>query len=188
MSKQVKKNNTDLKFSEIKKKAKLSHIKEKYELEDGSTVTFYPTFPPSIVDEMMKEMQASLQTQDEELFMDYDLMMKYTVFHCIKYFTHLKSQLKSITYEEKLLEMTSILDHEINGVSLFNIIADEIFDQKEIYKVFDLWAKHTGNFMFMQSLESKAHEQLEKLEIKNRDVFENLNFNKTENRKQIPEV
>lgn len=178
------KKSTDIKFSEIKKQSKQSRVKEKYELEDGSTITFYPTFPPSIVEQMFKEIQATLKQKGEDFEMEQDFMFKFVAFHCIKYFTHLKSQLKAVTYEDKLLEMTALIDHEIDNVSLFNFIVEELFDQKEVYKVFDLLAQHTGNFLYMQSLDDKVSEQFNKLDLKNRDIFEQFN----KNSKQIPEA
>lgn len=180
----AKKADTNLKFTEIKKSAKQSHIKEKFELEDGSTITFYPVFPQTEIEKMLIEIQNTLKSKGEDFEIQQDILLKFIVFHCIKYFTHFKSQLTGKTYEEKLIEMNAFIDHEIDGKSLFNIIADDIFLQKEIHKVFDFLAKQTGNLLYLNSLESKAKEQFDKLELQNRDIFEKL----SEKRKQIPEV
>ncbi|WP_137743250.1 hypothetical protein [Robertmurraya siralis] len=178
------KKNTDIKFSEVKKKAKETHVKEKFELEDGSTITFYPVFPQTEIEKMLIEIQKTLQSKGQDFEIQQDILMKFIVFHCIKYFTHFKSQLTADTYEGKLVEMNAFIDHEIEGKSLFNIIADEVFLQKEIHKVFDFLAKQTGNLLFLNSLEKTAKEQFEKLELQNRDVIEKL----SKKRKQIPEV
>jgi hypothetical protein len=172
------KKNTDIRFTTIKQKAKESHLKEKYELEDGSTISFYPIFPSSLIDEMLKEIQITLQTKDEQIEMSEEMTMKYVLFMCIKHFTHLKNQLKATTFVEQLNEMQSIVDAE-----LFDLIIEEVFLQSEIQKVFDKLAKISGKFLFLEKMNQKMQDEFSKIELKNKDIFANLNI-----QKQIPEV
>jgi hypothetical protein len=172
------KQNMDIKFSTIKQKAKQSHQKEKYELEDGSTITFYPIFPPTLIEKMFKEIQTIFQTKDEEIkTLSEDAMMKYVLFMCIKHFTHLKSQLKGSTYLEQIDEMTSIIDTMVeNGrIDLFSLIVNEIFPQKEIHKVFDKLSQFSANFLFLENMNQKMHDEVGKLELQNKDILLGLN-------------
>lgn len=183
------KKNTDIKFSTIKQKAKQSHTKEKFELEDGQTITFYPVFPQTLIDEMLNEIQSIFQTKDEQIELSDELTHKYVLFMCIKYFTHLKDQLKADNFVGQLNEMKAILDTTVDNdrIDLFSLIIDEIFLPKELQKVFDKLAKFSGTFLFYEKFGQKVQEEFNKLDLKNRDVFESY-ANKIKSEKQIPEV
>jgi hypothetical protein len=147
-------------------------------LEDGSTITFYPVFPPTLIDEMFKEIQTIFQTKDEQLNVSEDMMMKYVLFMCIKHFTHLKSQLKSKTFVDQINEMTSIMDTMVqnDSIDLFTLIIDEIFLQKEIQKVFDKLAKFSGTFIFLNNMDKKVKNEVQRLEFKNKEILAGLNL------------
>jgi hypothetical protein len=173
----AKNTNTDIKFSTIKQKAKQTHNKEKYELEDGSTITFYPIFPPTLIEEMFKEIQTIFQTKDEKLVnLSEDMMMKYVLFMCIKHFTHLKSQLKATTFIGQIDEMTSIIDTIVeNGrIDLFSLIIDEIFIQKEIQNIFDKLSKFSANFLFLAEMDQKMQREFQNLKLKNADLLKEM--------------
>ncbi|MFO1442798.1 hypothetical protein KDN24_06165 [Bacillus sp. Bva_UNVM-123] len=168
MSKQVKKTNTDIKFSEIKKIAKETKQTEQYEFEDGATITFYPTFPPTLIEEMIKEISTVLSQEGDELQLSEEMKHKFILFHCIKKFTHLSKQLKANSFAGQLSEMEDVIDS-----GYFEKIIDEVFLQTEIYKVFDAMSKISSNYLFLEKMTKKMHDEVEKLELKNRDVIEN---------------
>lgn len=177
----AKKQTTEIKFTQMKKVAKESHSQEQYEFEDGTTLKFYPTFPPTLIEEMIKEISTVLSAEGDELKMSEDMLHKYTIFMMIKHFTHLKSQLKGKTLAQQLNEMNAVIDS-----GYFNKIVDDVFVPTEIQKVFDQMAKISGNVAYLQKMTAKMHEEVERLELKNGDIFKNLDLSK--DRKQIPEA
>lgn len=174
----AKKASTDIKFTEIKKKAKQANAKETYEFEDGSTLSFYPTFPPSMIESMFEEVQSILKPFGDDLDMSEKDLDNYIKYMMIKHFTHLKSQLKADNLAEQINEMNSIIDS-----GYFDVILNEVFIPSEMYKVYDQAAKFSAQFLFLQNMTDKMHDEVAKLELKNADVFKNINV-----KKQIPEV
>lgn len=175
--------NTDIKFTQMKKAAKESHTQETYEFEDGTTLKFYPTFPPTLIEEMIKEISTVLSAEGDELEISEDMLHKYTLFMIIKHFTHLKSQLKGTTLAEQINELSAVIDS-----GYFNKIIDEVFVPVEVQKVFDQMAKISGNVAYLQKMTEKMQDEVAKLELKNGEIFKNLDLAKNENRKQIPEA
>lgn len=180
----AKKQNTEIKFTEIKSLAEQNNQTEVFEFENGSTLTFYPVFPDNLIEKMFEEISNIFAKEEQKkkgkIELNENMIHKYVIYMLIKHFTHLKSQLKASTLIGQLNELNSIVDS-----GYYQIIANEVFDQKEIYKVFDRMAEISGRFMFLKRLDEKMHNEVSKLELKNRDVFANLNINKE---KQIPEV
>lgn len=172
--------NTDLKFSEVKKTAKAVHQKEKYELDDGSTITFYPSFPSTLVDAMLSEIQFIIQTKEDEVQLTDKMVYDYVLFMCVKHFTHFKTQLTADTFVEQINEMKSIMDTRVenNRTDLFALIIEELFSQKEITLVFDKLAKIMSNEMFLTKMSEKVQDELSNLELKNKDVFDNIRLRK----------
>lgn len=168
----TKKQNTDLKFSTIKKKAKESHTKEKYELEDGSTITFYPIFPTTKIQDMFEEIKNVLTSKDGEIEMNQEQTMQYILFMCIKHFTHLKPQLKATTIDGQLDEMTSIIDTVIDGKSLYALIVEDVFLQTEIARVMDMITDILAKDLVQKDIEEEYRAKFESLKLKNKEVFE----------------
>ncbi|KON87337.1 hypothetical protein AF332_11210 [Sporosarcina globispora] len=177
----AKKQNTEIKFTQMKKAAKQYHSQEQYEFEDGTTLKFYPIFPPTLIEEMIKEISTVLSAEGDELKISEDMLHKYTLFMMIKHFTHLKSQLKGKSLAEQLNELNAVIDS-----GYFTKIIDEVFIPAEVQKAFDQMAKISGNVAYLQKMTEKMHDEVAKLELKNGDIFKNLDLNK--DRKQIPEV
>ncbi|MCA1025667.1 hypothetical protein LCM23_06155 [Cytobacillus kochii] len=165
----------NLKFSSVKQKAKEANETEVYEFEDGTTLTFYPTFSPSMIEDMFVDIQSVLQKVGDELDLNERTLQKYVLYNVIKYFTHLKKQLKATTLTGQINEMSSLIDS-----GYFEIIINEVFDQKEISKVFDFMSKFTAQFTLFEKIQKKYESELESLELKNRDVFEKLKASKQE--------
>lgn len=173
-TKQFKKStSTDIKFSQIKQIAKESNQTEQYEFENGTTVTFYSVFTPTKIEEMLKNISTTLSAEGDELQLSEDMMHKFILFHCIRTFTHLSKQLKSTSLQGQLAEMEAIIDS-----GYFEKIIDEVFPQTEIYKVFDAMSKISSNYLFLEKMTQKMQNELASLELKNRDIFDQLNIDK----------
>lgn len=175
-----KKASTDIKFSQIKKIAKEANETEVYEFDDGATLTFYPIFPASMIEEMFVEIQTVFNKVGDKLDLNEGTLHKFVFFHAIKHFTHLKSQLKATSLAGQLNEMNSIVDS-----GYYEIIINEVFLQSELNKIFDIMSKFAAQSAFFEKLQNKMQDELATLELKNKDVFENL---KLKNKKRIPEA
>ena len=174
---------TDLKLT--KKKVKEIHETEKYELDDGSTITFYPLFPHTKINELYGELQKVLSTKDKDVEMSEKLTFSILNFFTIKHFTHFKSQLKGTTFNEVLDEINALVDLRINdGESLFEFIINELFSQAEINKVYQYAAKHIAQFEYFEKIQDMVQEHVYKLDLKNADLIESA----FKQKKQIPMV
>ncbi|MEM5599156.1 hypothetical protein AAHB53_27800 [Niallia circulans] len=117
---------TDLKLT--KKKVKEVHETEKYELDDGSTITFYPLFPHTKIYELHEELQKVLSTKDENVKVTDKIAFALINFFIIKHFTHFKSQLKATTFNDVLGEMNALIDLRVdNDESAFEFILNDLF-------------------------------------------------------------
>lgn len=168
---------TDLKLTKIKQIAKQNNTQETYEFEDGSTLNFYPTFPPSLIDEMFEEMQLIFQTKPEELELSEKLTHSYILYMCCKHFTHLKSQFKAKDIVGQLDELRSLIDS-----GYYEKIIEDVFSPIEIQKVFNQLAKFGSNYIFLEKMTQKMQDEVGKLELQNKHIFENLSTPKTENK------
>lgn len=170
------KRNTDLKFSTIKKQAKEAHVTEVHTFEDETTLKFHPIFAPTLIEQMFEEMQEILKTKPEGLTLDDKTTYTYVSFLCIKHFTHLKNQFKATTFIGQMDEIKSLVDS-----GYFKKIIEEVFLPQEMQKVFDELNKISSNILFMDQMTEKMRDEVKKLELKNKSVFENLSKAKTEN-------
>jgi hypothetical protein len=165
------KKSTDIKLSTIKQIAKETNTTEQYTLDNGSTISFYPSFPPLLIKQMLEECQTILSQLGDDIQMSEQDYHNYILFMCIKHFTHLKSQLKADTFVGQINEMESIIN-----AGLFDLIIDDIFLPVEIRKVFDQLAKFGATYQFMEKMTEKMQEEFGRLEIKNADMFKKLSI------------
>jgi hypothetical protein len=165
------KKNTDLKFTTIKKKAKESHTKEKHELEDGSTITFYPIFPPTKIQVMFDEIKTVLTSKEEPVELNQEQTVQYILFMCIKHFTHLKTQLKASDIEGQLNEMESIIDTVVDGKSLYSLIVEDVFLPTEINRVMSMVTGILAKSLVQTDIEQEYLAKFEQLKLKNKEVF-----------------
>lgn len=151
----------------IKKDAKQNNSTETYEFNDTDKVTFYPIFPQRKINELMEELRSDfLYAAKHEIELeDEKIQIPYILFLCIKHFTHLKSSI-SDNLEEKIVQMESFMDTDF-----FKEIINDVFDPKELNKVFDSLGDVLGQGKFIERIESKAQQSLQDLEIKNKDMF-----------------
>lgn len=170
--------NTNLKFTDIKKKVKESKQTEQYTLQSGETITFSPIFTYTEIDKMFEHIQESLATIPEGVEDSPKVFQNFILFHIIKHFTNFKKDLKANTYVGQLEELEFIIDMEVEGKSLFSLIVEDIFSQQEINKVFDTLGTLIASSKYIDTLDSKFKEQFEKLELQNKEVlFKGVNKN-----------
>ncbi|MEK4824635.1 hypothetical protein NSS71_08750 [Niallia sp. FSL W8-0951] len=174
---------TDLKLT--KKKVKEVHETEKYELDDGSTITFYPLFPHTKIYELHEELQKVLSTKDEKVKVTDKIAFALINFFIIKHFTHFKSQLKATTFNDVLGEMNALIDLRVdNDESAFEFILNDLFSPTEINKVYHYAAKHIAQFEYITKLQDMVQDEVSKLDLKNGELIESAFRQK----KQIPMV
>ncbi|MDT0160270.1 hypothetical protein [Bacillus sp. AG4(2022)] len=169
---------TDIKFSQIKKKAKEINETEVFEFETGETLTFHPVFPPQMIEKMLEEMASMMKSKPEELELNENMTHKYVLFMCIKHFTHLKNQLKASTLIGQLNEIESLVDS-----GYFEQIIEEVFLPQEIQKVFDQLSKFGSNYLFLEKMNQKMINEVANLELKNKELL--AGFNARANNKVI---
>lgn len=163
--------NTNLKFSEVKKKAKQSKQTEQYTLSTGETITFSPTFAYTEIEKMFENIQKSLATIPEGTEDSPKAFQNFILFHVIKHFTHFKKDLKANTYAGQIDELEAIIDTEVEGKSLFQLLVNDIFLQSEIQKVFDAIAQLLASSKYVETLDEKVKEYFNKIELQNKDVL-----------------
>ena len=162
---------TDLKLT--KKKVKELHETEKYELDDGSTITFYPLFAHTKIYELHEELQKVLSTKDENVIVTDKIAFALINFFIIKHFTHFKSQLKATTFNDVLEEMNALIDLRVdNSESAFEFIMNDLFSPTEINKVYHYAAKHIAQFEYITKLQDMVQDEISKLDLKNGDLIE----------------
>jgi len=169
------KKNTDLKLSQIKKQAKQLHIQEKYELEDGSTITFYPIFPELKIEGMLEELQRHTNTLHEKDVTLSDKMNLYFInLMMIKYFTHLGEQMPNhVLPEGKEAGLLDWLEH-FADTGLMKTIMDEVFMKDQVMKVYDKLTEFLGSAMLLEELGEKTQQHFKNMKLKNQDVFNKL--------------
>lgn len=166
------KKNTDLKLTAIKKQAKKAHTMEKYELEDGSTITFYSIFPELLIEEMLEELQKHMQTLNNKDVSLSDKMNLYFInLMTIKYFTHFKNDMPDHVFTEgKKAGLLDWLEH-FADTGLMKIIIEDVFMKDQVMKVYDKIAEYLGSFMLLEELTEKTQQHFQNLKLKNKDVF-----------------
>ncbi|MEI2464991.1 hypothetical protein [Niallia taxi] len=164
---------TDLKLT--KKRIKEIHETEKFELEDGSTITFYPIFPHTKIREMFDEFKNVISTKPEEVIFTDQMSVDYLNFLMIKHFTHLKSQLKAVTFVEQLNELNSLIDFQVDdGRSIFSLILNDIFLPKEKEKISQFAAEHIAQYEYLGRLDQQVKQKVDQLDLKNREILETV--------------
>ncbi|MFS1518498.1 hypothetical protein V1503_18855 [Bacillus sp. SCS-151] len=162
-------NNTELRASAIRKKAKEVNQKETYEFEDSTTLTFYPIFTEKKIEKLLEEF-ASLFKQANEKDIELSDKMTYylTLLQCIKHFTHLGKDIQN-NLEYQLDYLDALIDS-----GYFKKITEEVFVPQEIQKVFERMTDVLGKYKMMEDLMNDAQNKFYDLKLKNKEVFEQL--------------
>lgn len=163
----AKQNN--LKLSQVKKQYKEAHKQESYELQDGSNLNFYPIFPHNLIEETLEHLAAQFKYAEEKgIELTEKFIYNYTLFLCIKQFTHLSKEISN-NFEEQVQQLEWLVD-----TGYFKEVVEDVFSPKEISKVFDKMVEVSGKYLFLEKLTQQIQEEVGKLEFKNKDVITEL--------------
>jgi hypothetical protein len=163
----AKQNN--LKLSTVKKQYKDAHKQESTELNDGSNLNFYPIFPHNMIEEMLEHLAAQFKYAEEKgIELSEKFIYQYTLFLCIKQFTHLSKEISN-NFEEQIQQMEWLVD-----TGYFKEIVEDVFLPKEISKVFDKMVEVSGKYLFLEKLTRQMQDEVGKLELQNKDIFTQL--------------
>jgi len=141
---------------------------EEYELlnAEGFAIKFYPEFSHDRIQDLLNELRTSLEyINKNEIEFAEEMYIDYVFFLCIKHFTHLKSGISN-EFDKQLVQMK-----ELVATGVYKEIIEDVFSQKEIKKVLDSLGDIIGNTMFLNTVENKAKEKLEQLELQNKDML-----------------
>jgi hypothetical protein len=162
---------SNLTMSKVKKQYKQTQQKQNYELKDGLNITFSPIFPHGDVEKLLTYMGSQFKYAEEKgLAISEKLTLDYTLFLCIKYFTHLGKEI-SDNFEEQIEQMEWLVD-----TGYFKEICEEVFLQSEIQKVFNKAVEISSKYVFLEKLTTQMHQEVQKLDIKNKDILTELNI------------
>jgi hypothetical protein len=163
----AKQNN--LKLSTVKKQYKEAHKQESYELNDGSNLNFYPIFPHNMIEEMLEHLATQFKYAEEKgIETSEKFIHNYTLFLCIKQFTHLGKEI-SENFEEQIQQLEWLVD-----TGYFKEIVEDIFLPKEIQKVFDKMVEVSSKYLFLEKLTQQMQDEVSKIEFKNAEVIKQL--------------
>lgn len=164
----ARKKSNDLKFTDIKKQAKSLDTMETTTLSNDKDLHFYPVFKETIIQELLEELQQKIiYTNENNIELKESMIYSYTIFLCIKYFTHLQKDIPD-TFEEQIEAMKWLVD-----TGYFKEIVEEVFDQKEINKVWDKITDFLATVQFSDKLANDVKVKFANLELENKEIIEN---------------
>lgn len=167
---------TDLKLSVIKSQAEAMFEQESYEMEDGSTITFYPIFPDLLIEEMMEEVQKHyIELNEKNVVLNEKMTIYFIQIMAIKYFTHFKSQMPNTALgEDNNPGMLDYLKHFAN-TGLLKTIIEEVFMIDQIQKVYGKMTDNISTSQLSNKLENEVNKKVASLNFKTKGVFEQIN-------------
>jgi hypothetical protein len=171
----TKKKDTNLKLSAVKSQAKKAHLQEKYELEDGSTISFFPIFPELEIESMLEELQRHMITLKEKDITLSDKMNMYLIsLMTIKYFTHFKNDMPDHLFTEgKEAGLLDWLNH-FADTGLMKTIMEEVFLKNQVAKIYDKLTEFLGATMLLEELSDKTQQHFQNMKIKHSDAFDKV--------------
>lgn len=169
--------NKELTFESIKKGAEAKFEQETYELADGREILFFVTFPHTMVNELLDTFQKSIQSKDEGIEIENeDLFVQFFVqYHIVRKFTHLSDTFTATTFAGQFEEMKALINEEVLGESLMEVLFDEVFLKDQVRKVFNKFSKALSNMAFLEKYTKQVTEEISKLELQNKDLLKQFN-------------
>jgi hypothetical protein len=163
----AKQNNLTL--TKVKKQYKKTQEKVNYELKDGNNLTLSPLFAHSEIEKLLLHMSEQFKYAEVKgIEINEKFTYDYVLFLCIKQFTHLGKEI-SEKFEEQILQMEWLVD-----TGYFKEIVEDVFMQDQIQVVFDKAVEISSKFIFLEKLTEQMQSSVKNLELKNRDVIEQL--------------
>ena len=167
-----KETNKNLTLSAVTKQAKSTHEKNVYELDNGSTITHYITFPDLLIESMLEELQKHYLTIKEK---DIELSEKMNLYFInlliIKHFTHFKdSMTDTLLGEENEVGLLDYLNY-FADTGLMKTIMEDVFLPSQVNKVYEKMTDIIGASKLLDELGVKAEQKFQNLKIKNREIL-----------------
>ena len=178
---------TDLKLSAVKSQAEAMFEQESHEMKDGSTITFYPIFPDLLIEEMMEEVQKHyVELNEKNVVLNEKMTIYFIQIMAIKYFTHFKSQMPNTALgENNDPGMLDYLNHFAN-TGLLKTIIEEVFMKDQIQKVYGKLTDIISTSQLGNKLEKEVQKKFDSLNLKNKDVFEQISkMDKNESKNKL---
>jgi hypothetical protein len=159
----------NLTMGKVKKQYKKVQEKADYELKDGLNINFSPLFAHSEIEKLIEHMSNQFKyAEEKEIEISEKFTYDYLLFLCIKQFTHLGKDISEV-FEEQLQQMEWLVD-----TGYFKEIVEDVFMQDQIQSVFDKAIEISSKFVFLEKLTQQMQANVQNLELKNRDVIEQL--------------
>lgn len=158
----------ELTFATIKKEAKKVNESVQYKLNDTTYITYNPVFSQTKLQEMFEFIIKVLKTDELDL-KDADFL-NLVHLNMIKFFTSIGKQLKGATLVEQLNELNSIVDTEIDGVSVFKVIIEQVFDPNQITKVHEQIAEKLAELEVVNRITQEQLVKMAELNVINEEI------------------
>jgi hypothetical protein len=162
-----KKKNTEMTLAAVKKQAKAIHEQETYDLEDGSTIKFYPTFPELMIESLFEELQGHyVEIKEKEIEFTDKRLLNLINLLTIKHFTHFKKSMPDkLLGEGTKAGLLDYLEH-FADTGLMKTIIEDVFNSDQIKKVHEKMTEIMGASKLIQELETGTQTKYEQMKYK----------------------
>lgn len=174
----TKQTEKQLTLAHAKRQIKKYNEQEKYTLHDDTLLTFYPYFSNDKIDKLLDELQMFIkESEEQELKLTDKLLYGLINLLIIKHFTHLKKYIKGNLLDH--IEALNIL----NNAGYLHEIMNDVFIVHEVEKVYSRLSDILAQNQVLENILFKANERARELELKNKELFEQID--KIDGEKQI---
>ena len=173
------KKKSNLTLAKVKSVSKALDKMEQYEITDGEykgeTISFYPTFSHTSIEEVLVDLQTLIkEALEKEIKISDEMYLHLINFLAIKHFTHFKNDIpSSLLSEGKTVGVLDYMEH-FRKTGLYKIIIEEVFLTTELKKVIDHIVNFTATGLVMSDLEQQMQDKVASLKFKYSDVFEQV--------------
>ena len=168
-----------LTLSQVKAKSKEIDKMEKYEITEGQdagkTISFYPIFSYTKIEELLTELQkVFIEAKEKEITISEEMNIYLIQLMMIKHFTHFKKQMPdTLIGEGKKEGLIDWLEH-FRKTGLFKLILEEVFLPTETKKVFSSLTDFLSKSIVYSDIESEMNRKVQDLKLKNKDVISQI--------------
>jgi hypothetical protein len=165
----VKTKSKQLTLSHVKEKAKQAQKQEVYTLHDGAEIKFHPIFPETKIEELLKDLQnLFIEAKEKDVELTESGIFGLIHILTIKHMTNLKNFFKDG------IEKYTLIANTLKDAGYFYEIINEVFDQKELHKIYDRVGTISGQNLAIEKMFNKAIETAKQIELQNEDIFKQL--------------
>lgn len=164
-----KKKNTELTLAAVKKQAKEAYEQDSYELDNGSTIKYYVTFPELMIEDLYEELQKHyIQMKEEGIELSEKMTLYFINLMMIKYFTHFKTTMPNeLRGKGAKAGLLDYLNH-FADTGLMKTIMDEVFSPDQVKRVYEKMTDILGASKLLQELESGVQKKYTEMKIKHK--------------------